>query len=139
MQAMNSPHPLIVVAMLMTPLCGGIAHARGADDLDVTIRMIDRRDPNVDRFMNRIQLPSGLPNAADRTDRRSDAPGDDSRKDDSGDGSAAPDRSDARGRSDRSDDGARPSQADVSRPSRDASDDSRDSHRDSTDRSRHRD
>jgi hypothetical protein len=60
---------LLIAAPLLMPLCS--AHAAGGHDLDVTIRMIDRRNANVDRFMNRIQLPSDRAEAAaDRPDRR---------------------------------------------------------------------
>jgi hypothetical protein len=55
--------------------------SRAADDLDVTIRMIDRRSANVDRFMNRIELPRAADAAANRRgvpDRSSDDKGDDS-------------------------------------------------------------
>jgi len=155
--------PLIFVAVLAAPLCGGAAHARGADDLDVTIRMIDRRDPNVDRFMNRIQLPAGLPDStANRSDQRSSPSGDNSHKDGSddnaspaanppdrrfnpsGDDNSRKDGSDdsagtAADRPGRSDDGLRPNQADIPRPSRESSDDPRENRRDNADKSRRRD
>lgn len=85
---------LIVAPLLLAPSLA--AYAAGANDLDVTIRMIDRRNANVDRFMNRIQLPSGL--AAARADRRSQDETDNRQKDGGNtadaDSSAAADHSD---------------------------------------------
>ena len=74
---MKIQHSLLIIPLLLAP--SWAAYAAGANDLDVTIQMIDRRNANVDRFMNRIQLPSGL--AAARADRRSPDGTDDRQKD----------------------------------------------------------
>lgn len=37
------------------------AHSAGANDLDVTIRMIDRQSPDIDAFINRIEPPATRP------------------------------------------------------------------------------
>jgi hypothetical protein len=67
----------LFAALLTAPAAA--AAAQGVDELDVTIRMIDRLNPEIDDFINRIELPARMPAGIverdDAEDARRDTPG----------------------------------------------------------------
>ncbi len=73
--------PVLLVSVSCAPALASAA--QGIDDLDVTIRIIDRQHPgqsaDIDAFINRIELPANRPPGSAEHTRRSGEPGGDRR------------------------------------------------------------
>jgi hypothetical protein len=59
MLAPRSCLTFVLATLILAPAAGHAA--QGVDNLDVTIRMLDRQNPDIDAFINRIELPGLIP------------------------------------------------------------------------------